>query len=160
MKNKTLTYVLLVVVGAIWYQVFFRVKNNLMGENEIVPPVSINQVRLTSIERDTFSLRANYRDPFGEVKKKPLVQNVDHNPAPRNIQRNVQSQKAQWPSMQYFGIVRKTDSKSPLAILKVDGLQLMVRKGEELFNGIYVNQVWRDSVQVRRNKARMTIRRN
>lgn len=160
MKNKTLTYVLIVIVAAIWYQVFFRVKNNIMGENEIVQPVTTNQVSLTSIVRDTFILKANYRDPFGEVKRKPVLQHEDQTPPRRNNQRNVRAQQEPWPTMQYFGIVRKTDSKTPLAILKVDGLQLMVRNGEELFNGIYVNHVWRDSVQVRRKKERLVVYRN
>ena len=37
MKNKALTYVLLLVVGLIWYQVFYRVADNLFPEDSLPP---------------------------------------------------------------------------------------------------------------------------
>ena len=160
MKNKALTYGLLIVVAAIWYQVFFRVKNNLLGDTELAPPPSTNRAMLTPIARDTFDLKANYQDPFGEGKKRHVSNAPNINPSRPPVRRNVPPREISWPSMQYYGLVRKTNSKTPLAILKVDGLQLMLRKGDELFNGIYINQIWRDSVQVRRKKDHKTLIRN
>lgn len=159
MKNKALTYVLLIVVALIWYQVFFRVKNNLLGEDEILVPNRSGHVALNPVQRDTFLLKANYRDPFGEGKKRGELPQIENNAPQVNVRRNSAPPKTQWPPMEYFGLVRKTDSKTPLAIFKIDGLQMMVRKGDELYNAIYVNQIWRDSIQLRWGKERKTVSR-
>ncbi len=160
MKNKTLTYVLLAVVGIIWYQVFFRVKGSLFGEEEAVPPtVNVASV-VPNVERDTFKLNANYRDPFGETKvpiaipvenaRPPVVRN---NPRPKRIE-------TQWPPIQYFGMIRKTESRNPLAILKVDGIQLMLREGEEMFNEITLKRIERDSILVMYKREKKVFKRN
>lgn len=159
MKNKALTYALLIVVALIWYQVFFRVKNNLLGEDEVLVPNRSAHVALNPVQRDTFPLKANYRDPFGEEKKRSVLPQAENNAPQVNVRRSSAPPKTQWPPMEYFGLVRKTESKTPLAIFKIDGLQMMVRKGDELYNAIYVNQIWRDSIQLRWGKERKTVSR-
>ena len=148
MKNKTLTYVLLIAVAAIWYQVFFRVTGNLFGEDTpIVQPVD-NASAIPTVERDTFDLQANYRDPFGETKKVVAVVNPEQPPPKVRNTPRPKPPKTVWPPIKYFGMVKKTESQEPLAILKVDGIQLMLRKGEEMFNEITLKEVGRDSIQV------------
>lgn len=151
MKNKALTYILLIVVGAIWYQVFFRVKGNLMGDEETVMASEQRQQKLPPLERDTVDLKLNYKDPFGitkKVKKNPLLADVQ-NPVPTQHVRHTPKPQFIWPQITYYGQVRKTYSKKPLAILKIDNIQLMMRNGEEVFDGIILKTVSRDSIQVK-----------
>ncbi len=160
MKNKALTYILLVVVGLIWYQVFYRVSENLFGEDTAVPDPMNTMSANFVIERDTFDLLANYRDPFVEDKKPVVLTGMEEPPPARVLTTSKPPKpKTQWPPITYFGIVKKTQSKEPLAILKVDGLQLMLRKGEEMFNDIVLKEVWRDSIQVAYKKEKKTFYR-
>lgn len=146
MKNKSLTYILLIVVAIIWYNVFFRVKDNLFGESEVM----LNQreqliSNIQIISKDTFELNASYADPFGAVNRiekiesKPIQQN-NYSPANRSIK---------WPNIKYYGIVRKSSSSNPMGIIKIDGQQFTLRSGESPYDGLYIKRVWRDSVWVK-----------
>lgn len=160
MKNKTLTYVLLVVVGLIWYQVFYRVSDNLFGEQELPPdPVQPGAAQFV-MERDTFLLKADYRDPFVEDKK-PVI-SMEEVPPMRQAPPPVKAVKPKtpWPGITYYGLVRRTSSQDPLAILKVDGLQLMLRRNEEMFNEYILKEIWRDSILVVFKKERKMFYRN
>lgn len=148
MKNKGLIYVLLVAVGVIWYNVFFRVVSNLTAdETGIVQPNETNQL-FSSIERDTFKLNASYRDPFGAktaVTTTPPPETTKVNPTA--IVKKVKV-KEPWPHIQYKGMVRKTSSSNPLAIIYIDGIQLQMRKGERVFDGITLKTIHRDSIVI------------
>lgn len=150
MKNKALTGILLVVVGVIWYKAFFRVKDSFFGEETSAVSSPLNQqLSFASISRDTFSINLDYRDPFGETEKSYLAEppqsDVPQNrPAVAPIKRGVD-----WPSIVYFGQVRKTTSKDPLAILSIDGYKHTMRKGENIYDGIVVKAIGRDSLVIR-----------
>lgn len=161
MKNKALTYVLLLVVGLIWYQVFHRVTDNLFPEDSIPPDPNSAMMANFSMERDTFAIQAEYRDPFVE-EKKPSISLEELGPPRPPVQAppRAAKPKTQWPPIIYFGQVRRTSSKDPLAIIKVDGLQLMLRRGEEMFNDITLKEIWRDSVLVSYKKEKRVFYRN
>lgn len=152
MKNKALTYLLVAVVGFIWYKVFFRVKGSLFGDEiEIVQPNN----PLASYEvaaRDTFSLAANYRDPFGETKLANTTLPEELATAPIIERRPIPKPVISWPQIKYFGQVRKTTSSKPLAIISIDGYQHTLRKGEFIYDGIEIKTIGRDSIVIRYNK--------
>ncbi|MDX2362472.1 MAG: hypothetical protein QNK23_16815 [Crocinitomicaceae bacterium] len=149
MKSKALTYGLLIVVALIWYQVFFRVKDGLLGDPQIGENDQLSGPQFSdfSITRDTFDLKVDYRDPFGEteVKSQPTLQNP--NVQAPEVRRPPKPQFV-WPPITYLGRVRKTGSRNPLAIVNIDGIQLMVRRGDELYNDIIVKAIGRDSLVV------------
>lgn len=160
MKNKPLSIVLLLVVGLIWYKVFFRVKNNLFGEDASVSQQgNFSEARiLPLIQRDTFAVKANYRDPFSGVLASagrdlfPVPgDNADNDrPLPVPVYRPEQ----RWPDVVYYGSVRKTGSKVPLAILKIDGMQFYLRSGESILDNYVVKNIYRDSIELLHNKNR------
>lgn len=149
MKNKGLIYAMLIAVAAIWYNVFFRVVSNLSGDESAIVAPNETRASFASIDRDTFSLTANYRDPFGGTTT--VVNNIPPVDAPKNNtppQVVKQKPKISWPIIEYKGLVRKTSSPNPLAIIYIDGIQLHMRKGESVFDGIVLKNVGRDSVVV------------
>lgn len=148
MKNKGLIYVLLIGVAAIWYNVFFRVVSNFTTEESaIVAPNKSNSV-YKSIDRDTFALLANYRDPFGGSTI--AVNQMLTDPQPTAPTKAIVKTKVKesWPTIEYKGLVRRSNSTNPLAIIYIDGIQLHMRKGETVFDGIALKIVHRDSVLI------------
>ena len=157
MKNKGVTYALLVVVGLIWYNVFFRVKSNLFGEEETFVPSQATIRSMAAMQRDTFPLKANYRDPFSgtPVYTAPVAgpsTPVEHAPPPP-------PRVEVWPQIIYHGQVRKTGSKEPLAILNVDGMQFYLRHGESIFDNYVVRSIYRDSIEMAHGKQKRMLRR-
>lgn len=159
MKNKTLTYVLIAVVVGVWYQVFVRVKSNFNSDETSVIQTSSLPTQFVSIERDTFSLEANYRDPFGSaaILSSTLmeVEKPQSYPEPPRIKKEIV-----WPKIKYFGLVRKTDSNNPLGIINIDGMLLHLRKGESIFDDIKILAVGRDSILVKYANSKKTFWRD
>lgn len=155
MKNKGLIYVLLLVVGVIWYNVFFRVVSNFTSDDAAVPPPNEVKTVFQSMHRDNFTLNANYRDPFGgSPKNTAVVINPAEQTTPKPEKKIVKKVEESWPLIQYKGLVKKSTSNDPLAIIYIDGIQLYMRKGERVFDGILVKSVHRDSVVVVYKKGR------
>lgn len=150
MKNKALTYLLIVVVAVIWYQVFLRIKSNVTANDDGSLALSQQNLKFVLIQKDTFLLDASYRDPFiGKSKLEtsdiPVQEIIPPPPTPAKPQFT-------WPTINYYGWVRKTDSKNPLCIVNIDGMLLYLRKGEEIFDGIRVMAVERDFIQLKKGK--------
>jgi len=160
MKTNVTTYVLLAGVVLIWFYAFKRIKGNVLNEKvQIIKPIEkVNS--FSPVVRDTFKLLANYKDPFGETDI--LTKELDKKPTrPTNkIKPAIRISQFEWPSVQYYGMVRKTQSSNPLAIITVDEFQLMGRKGEELFDGIFLSKIYRDSVLLTYKKRRKYFKRN
>lgn len=158
MKNKGLTIVLVAVVGIIWYKVFFRVKSNLFGEETSFVGNAPPKQTFPTIHRDTFKLNAGYRDPFSgalQPVSDPSTDSlntvkIERSPAPVYIER--------WPEVVYYGLIRKTNSKEPLAIIKIDGMQFYLRAGDNILDDYVIKKIYRDSVEVVHGKRKRVFR--
>jgi len=145
MKSKKLTYVLLIVVALIWYKVFFRVKANLFGEEVLVENIQSEEgINMMITNKDTVDLKLNYRDPFGDYSIVPIKIEKVEIQTPK-----VQLKKIVWPSVSYIGRVKQTESKNPLAIVRIDGVQLFIRNNEEVYEDFRVKKIGRDSISIR-----------
>lgn len=151
MKNKALTYILLIVVAAIWYQVFLRIKSNVSAEEGSPADLSRQTVEFQLIRKDTFLLSLNYRDPF-TGKAQAAVKDELSLPEQALPPMPIMKPQFVWPKVTYYGWVKKTDSKNPLCIVNIDGILLYLRRGEEVFDGIRVVTVDRDFVELRKGK--------
>lgn len=156
MKNKGLTYGLIVVVGIIWYQVFVRVKSNFEAE-ATAPALAENTLNKRPVQKPkSFRLQANYRDPFtGKMTlSDPVATPV---PDPNALPPGPPPPKPepviiQWPAIRYYGLVRKTTAKDPRTLLSIDGNFYKVKQGEQLLDNILILKVTRDYVQIRYKK--------
>ena len=158
MKSKSLTYLLLIIVAVIYYNVFFRIKSNLIGEETIVAPNTAQMMILKSQIRDTFPLNANYRDPFEGIVEKPsptldlaanVVAPVIHTPPPP-------PRPHQWPKVKYYGLIKKSSSKKPLCMINIDDMLFNLREGEYILDGYMIKGIYRDSILIQYKKIRKT----
>jgi hypothetical protein len=53
-----------------------------------------------------------------------------------------------WVKIRYYGLIKKTDSRDPLALLNIDNEQFFLRKGDDVFDGYQVQAIYRDSVLI------------
>lgn len=161
MKNKAFTYILIVVVGVVWYQVFLRVKSNFETEDAL-PQRPLSSITSRKILKPAdFQLQANYRDPF--TGKLASAENIPVNPNnnPTPVASTAPKPKPQpvivsWPSIRYFGLVRKTSSKDPRTVIAIDGMIYKVKQGEQVLDNIYIQKVTRDFVEIRYRKETKT----
>lgn len=155
MKNKGLTYILLIVVGIIWYNVFFRIKGNL-EEDEVQNTNSFSESLYKVKERKEFVLNASYRDPFSGIKAPVVTSNENNTSPPAPIIREPKiippPRIHHWPKVSFYGIVKKHNSKTPLGIINIDNMLFNLREGEVVLDGIKIKKIYRDSVLLEQGK--------
>lgn len=151
MKNKKAVYILLPMVSIVWGLVLYRIFAKTGNRPDPVPSASLNTVlsKKKVDASDTFSLIANYRDPFlgklpRSIKSQPKKK-VQH-AGKKRIKKPAPIPKP-WPTIQYGGSIKNQRSNDHVAILKVQEEERMVALKEEL-KGIRVNQIFKDSVEV------------
>lgn len=155
MKKKSFTYILLAVVVIVWFQVFSRIKGTWFGDDIIENNTMRVATAIAPKPKDTFDIMANYRDPFQEGNYKASNLDLsDEKKEPEEIKFKPIPKPIYWPKIKYYGIVKKTVSDKPLAIVNVDGVQLMLRKGEEIFGDIKLTFISRDSIIVMNKKEK------
>lgn len=164
MKNKRFTYVLIAVVGFIYFKLFVRISSNITDDSGVPAPIS-DEFRVENIKpKKDFHLRANYPDPFlknSGMSATPQPANLAANenipnPPPPKKEKPV----VYWPAIKYFGIVQKSSSKKPRALISVDGVMYKIYPNEELFDGLIVKSIQRESIVVGFQKETKTIALN
>lgn len=160
MKNKRFTYVLLVVVGFIYFKLFVRINSNLSEESNI-PVAQVDEMKIEDIKvHKSFQLKANYSDPFlkgsGYSASKSTVSVAENTPPPPKKEKPI----IYWPAIKYYGIVQKSESKKPRALISVDGIMYKVYPNEEIFDGLMIKSIRRESIVFYYRKETKTFQLN
>lgn len=154
---------MLVVVGFIYFKLFVRISSNISEESN-VPVAQVDEMKLESIQsKKTFHLKANYADPFlksGRIATKPTGMAGNENVAPPEPPKKKEKPPVYWPAIKYYGIVQKTTSKKPRALISIDGTMYKIHPNEEIFDGIVIKSISRESMVVSFQKETRTISLN
>lgn len=166
MKNKGLTFVLFIVVGAIWYNVFFRIKDNLTADEGLQSTPTEAPIIKKKFVKDTFALQANYRDPFHSNNlgvSAPTDEQANPVPSPVVYQAPKPAPEPpkphRWPKMKYYGIMKSNPEKGAIAILTIDNMRFNLREGEEAYDGITLRRIYGDSVLMAHKKYGRVLRK-
>jgi hypothetical protein len=143
-KNKTTSYILLVLVALIWGIIASRFLN-LTKKND----GSYSKQNLTKnkneIKSDTFSISVNYSDPF--LTNISSIQYVDKIKNTIPIEKsNLQSQIV-WPSIYYFGFVKKSRQDCKTGLAKLDNKEYVVKEGE-IIHELEIKKIMNDSIVI------------
>ncbi|MEX0274329.1 MAG: hypothetical protein AB3N16_08130 [Flavobacteriaceae bacterium] len=143
MKKSRKTYILLGLVLAIWGVLGFRIVKTLNPpeeKNEVVSGVTAD-LPVVIKKRDTFSIAANYRDPFlGTLPKKQRS-------AKATAKKETVAPKR---TIAYQGSVATNGTKSRLFFVTVDGQQHVFEKGKEI-DGVTLIRGSEKSIKVKYN---------
>jgi hypothetical protein len=160
MKSKKSTYLLLIVVLAIWgaviYKLFFDHKGNdtFMTNNSSFVPESFNLASLN----DTFSIHHGYRDPFlgKAAEARPRV--TTGALAPIIKQATMAPSLAKWPAVVFHGLIRNQKSGKQIALVEIDGHGHNMIPGD-LESGLELVKSYKDSVLMGNGKERRTFKK-
>ncbi|OFY88368.1 MAG: hypothetical protein A3K10_11885 [Bacteroidetes bacterium RIFCSPLOWO2_12_FULL_31_6] len=118
-NNKAITYILILAVVAVWGWVIYNIikkqgpidNTNLAFDNNLKTDSSNAQL-------DTFSLFADYRDPF-VIKYVSMNLAQDLNLEEEKIKEIKVKPIIEWPSIKYGGTVKNNHSERKLALINI-----------------------------------------
>lgn len=154
MKNKKLLFILVPVVVVVWGIIFYRIFNQIIKKNQVfVPQININELPIDEIKKDTFTIVANYRDPF-------LGSSVNYS-QPENDNKKIEKKKqktepsitgrtnrrVRWPEIEYSGSIYNKDSKQSIAVMKIDNNGFLMYLNETN-SGVTLLKIYEDSIRV------------
>lgn len=141
MKNKKVTYGLILMVLIIWGTIFYKVFTRISGQKTASHSVSQVVVRNQSdAHEERLALLLNYPDPFLKGRGTepstaiPGMEPVDQAP-----------QVVNWPLVEYHGSLYNKIKKEETGLLRIEGSDFLVKKGA-VFAGIKIRTIAKDSI--------------
>jgi len=151
MKKNKKTYVLLIAVFSIWGLLGFKIVGALNTDAPkqelamVSKKYSINSIK----KRDTFSISANYRDPFLGTMPKAKT--------PKKI-RKKSIKKPEFPkrNISYSGSVGQNGTKARMYFVTIDGQQ-HIMSNNEIISDVKLVSGNSESIKVRYNGRTETV---
>lgn len=150
MNKKTKTYLLLTAVLLIWGIIGYKVLSANSGDTDA--EVGFEKVALKPMqvqEKDTFSILADYRDPFLGTYPKKAVQKKKRAPKPK---------KAPEPeiNVQFSGVMTDKDTKRKVYFVTINGQQHLMSVKSEI-NKVTLLSGTSTSIRIRANGKTRTV---
>lgn len=170
MKNKKLIYILVPAVLIIWLMVIFRIAGYVnASDSEDYFTGNIYQEEPSKNEKDTFSILADYRDPFlgssarfykaEEIftEDEPRVQETKPKPVPATDNKTT-IKSIKWPDLEFGGLILQESTKQVVGLMKINNKEFLIR-AEDSFLGVTIDKIYKDSVEVEFLDEKKTIYR-
>lgn len=161
MKNKKLVYVLLPLVVLIWGIIVYRIFTSINPDSPNVTGRQSSLVTDTLQKNvpDTFTIVANYRDPFlGALPVAPSKPGFSvTKPVAKAPEPPKETIPVLWPSLSYSGMVRNKDSKKQMALIQINNSMHSMQINETVA-GVQLLGIYPDSIIVVFNKQKKTIK--
>lgn len=153
MKNKKAIYILVPLLIAIWGGIAYQVMT--FSSTEIAPSSSLN-IPILAIEPtifDTFSIYANYRDPFlgKTIEEKKTVIPAKTKVVVPEVKANIP-----WPKVSYGGVIKNQKSSKQLYLVQVNGNDNIMKEGD-VVEKIQLVKAWKDSIQLVYQKEKKVV---
>lgn len=149
MKNKKLTYFLIVAVAGVWSIILYRIFDaSGSGDNDPLPVAKKNLKEVYndfSVPKDTTKLLLNYRDPFGLIPLKDTTKT--RKPLPIKKTALIVKPVMNWSFITYSGYIRNPASKKLIALVNINGQKITMTEGE-IKNRVKLLRNLRDSIKV------------
>ena len=163
MKNKKAVYILLPLVILIWGIIFYRIFKGTSGSQYKVQTPKVESTRGKLTSDDSFSIYANYADPFlKNIREKKKLQKSKKS-TQQNNKRNISSRRrrrtiTRWPQIRYKGIVRNQEKTKHVFLVEIKKSSFLVHPGDTLKN-VIIENCYEDSIVVSYEGKKKTIER-
>jgi hypothetical protein len=133
MKNKTLTYLLALVVCLIWGLIIYRLLAGSSDSDDIPAKTETMAAKDPlddySVITDTSHLLLNYRDPFGLTVQKDTIKRSSKKSIQDKVKTPIEP-VINWAFIKYSGYMRNPGSKKLITILSINGKSVSLIEGE------------------------------
>ncbi len=154
MKNKKGVYLLVILIAAIWAFIIYRFfASSSSATNPELHSTFIAPV-LNSNASDTFSISANYRDPFlGRTEAKILHKGPTVPAPPKKA-----IEPLKWPTVTYGGMIKSRKSNSQLCMVVINGQSSFMKEGD-VNADVQLRKVYKDSIEVVFQKEKRVVKK-
>lgn len=149
MKSKKSVYILMPIALLVWGIIFYKIYIATKDNNSISIQPAYTPFEKSNSKLDTFSLIADYPDPFlkrnatpGKKTTTGLGKNEKHKKEPKNSEKS----PVKWPVITFSGVIANKDAR--LVMIAVDGTNYVMRQKEEKSN-VQLLEITSDSILVR-----------
>lgn len=159
MKNKKLLYILVPLSLIIWGLIFYRIFTGL--KNTDIPDTTrpAFKARQETPLKDSFTLVANYRDPFlggNVIVAKP--QTTSSSVGKRQFI-STTTTPPPLPDVQYFGIISNAGNRNKVGLIKIQGRDFLLKEGETAEPHIKIIKFYKDSVILTSQSYKHTVKK-
>lgn len=146
------------LVVLVWGFVFYQLSSSFLSTPNFAKKETTQKINIDEIKKDTFSIIANYRDPFLGVATSLNTSNTSNaktaSKKPK-IKTEVKTEKP-WPIITYNGMIKNNNSEKRIGIIKIDGKEYLVKEGD-LLNGLMVIEINKQLIKVNFQKESKSI---
>lgn len=149
-----MTYLLICCVAGVWGIIFYRVFDGLAAEDST--PLSARTIKesyfnMTDHAKDKVILEMGYADPFALTNSEPEPLVKTSGPALPPIPMPIKPQ-VNWSGIIYSGQIYNRAEKRQVAIISVNGKEVMLSEGERASGLKFIKRVG-DSIKVEYQNA-------
>jgi len=137
LKNKKITYLLIVLVALIWGLIFYKIYANFGGKRLVEKNLPPSFAIVEKGQHDSiFKLSCNYPDPFLKGSGQSTAAPIKNTGSPKIVT---------WPLIEYRGLMTSNNKNESTGLLKVQVSNLLVKQGK-VYAEIKVRTITRDSI--------------
>lgn len=148
------------VIILVWGLVFYQLFSYFFSSPTYAKEETTLEVNVDEIKADTFSIVANYRDPFLGKKIRTYTATSANTNQINKSKRKTSNQPTPtnkpWPIIKYKGMIKNNNSEKRVGIVKIDGKERLVKEGDVL-NDIKVLSIGKQSIKVKFQKEQKEI---
>lgn len=166
MKNKRLTYILIPLVLMIWGVIFYKIYVHISDDEVLLKEKPTERKMEPAKTRDTFVVKANYRDPFLSGQKRQIlaVSGIENGGNGGQVTGGFTRHKDPKPEivipdLKYFGMIVNANKKQKIGLFRLNNKDAIVKEGE-LFESFKISKLYNDSVKTTFGKIKKTFKKN
>lgn len=151
---------MLPIIILVWGFVFYQLFSYFFSSPTYATEKIETKIDIDEIKSDTFSIVANYRDPFLGKKvsvSKPTTHYNTNRSKPKKRTKTLKPPAdLHWPVIQYKGMIKNNNSEKRVGIINIAGKEQLVREGDVL-NGVQFLSISKTQIKVSFNKEQKII---
>ncbi len=159
MNKKKINKILIIAVTIIWGVLLYKYINPFFSNTQKALPKEFAQIpHKAKKQKETITLNFPKRDPFlGKLlysKKQPQTVKK-HKP---KLSKNASKKNILWPKIEYLGFVKSSKSKSPLGLLRIDGILHRVNE-KTIVRGLKIKTIEHNKIIITNNSKEKSFTR-
>jgi hypothetical protein len=157
MKNRKLLYLLVPLTLFLWGMIIYRILSRVNKDTEVtgILPLTGKYSPENQVE-DTFTLVADYSDPFLERNLISSASNTGTNVRLNDAPKEYIQIQIPWPEIRYGGMILNKSTNNYLYLVEIDHINHLLKKGDQI-GQIKIAKVFKDSITVQFKNHNKTI---